>query len=145
MVKKKALVPPFAMILPRVREHMLSVLQSRMIPMSASARTSNNWRSLTSLGLAAGGALFMAASSASAQSNRCAIYGSGFVSLNGTDTCVRIGGRVRVDGVIVPSQDVFGSRSNSNSAPGALNGLDGPDRAHMRLQGGSSGGMPRTR
>lgn len=113
--------------------------------MSASARTSHHWRGLTTLGLAAGGALILAASGASAQSNRCAIYGSGFVSLNGTDTCVRIGGRVRVDGAIVPSQDVFGSSGNLNAAPGALNGLDGPDRAHLRLQGGAQGGMPRTR
>ncbi|MDP2356342.1 MAG: porin [Beijerinckiaceae bacterium] len=113
--------------------------------MSASAVTSNVWRGFTSLGLAAGGTLFLAASGASAQSNPCAIYGSGFVSLNGTDTCVRIGGRVRVDGVIVPSQDIFGSNGSLNLAPGAPNGVDGPDRAHLRLQGGSSGGMPRTR
>lgn len=116
-----------------------------MVLMSASAVTSNVWRGVTSLGLAAGGSLLLAASGAFAQSNPCAIYGSGFVSLNGTDTCVRIGGRVRVDTVIVPSQDIFGSSGSRNFAPGAQNGLDGPDRAHFRLQGGASGGMPRTR
>ncbi len=133
------------MILPRAHGHMIANLESRMVLMSASAVTSNVWRGVTSLGLAAGGSLLLAASGAFAQSNPCAIYGSGFVSLNGTDTCVRIGGRVRVDTVIVPSQDIFGSSGSRNFAPGAQNGLDGPDRAHFRLQGGASGGMPRTR
>lgn len=85
------------------------------------------------------------ASGAAAQSNRCAIYGSGFVPLNGTDTCVRIGGRVRVDGAVVPSQNTYGTSGTMNFAPTPPAGLDGPDRAHLRLQGGISGGMPRTR
>lgn len=144
MVKKKAATAPFAMILPRARSHMMPEFQLRVIPMRASARTHIS-RGLKSVGLVAGGAFLLAASGAIAQSNSCAVYGSGFVALNGTDTCVRIGGRVRADAVIVPSQNVFGSSGSLNSAPGALNGLDGPDRAHMRLQGGGSNGMPRTR
>ncbi len=113
--------------------------------MGAGARTSQFRRAYASFGLAAGGTLLLAATGALAQSNPCAVYGSGFVALNGTDTCVRIGGRVRVDGVVVPPQDVFGSSGSFNFAPGPQNGLDGPDRAHLRLQGGSSNGMPRTR
>lgn len=116
--------------------------------MSAGAVTSNVWRGFASVGLAAGGALLMAglaAGNAAAQANPCAIYGTGFVPLNGTDTCVRIGGRVRVDGAISPSQDTYTSSGTLNFAPAPSNGLDGPDRAHLRLQGGSTGGMPRTR
>lgn len=116
--------------------------------MSAGAVTSNVWRGFASVGLAAGGALLMAgvaAGGAVAQSNPCAIYGAGFVPVNGTDTCVRIGGRVRVDGAVSPSQDTHGTSGVTNFAPGAPTGLDGPDRAHLRLQGGVSGGMPRTR
>jgi hypothetical protein len=117
-------------------------------PMSAGAVTTNVWRGFASVGLAAGGALIMAgmaAGSAAAQSNPCAIYGAGFVPLNGSDTCVRIGGRVRVDGAVSPSQDTYTSSGTLNFAPPSPNGLDGPDRAHLRLQGGSGGGMPRTR
>jgi hypothetical protein len=137
----------FAMILPRARSHIRSQLDLRMKPMSAGAVTSNVWRGFASVGLAAGGALVMAgitAGSAVAQSNPCAIYGAGFVPVAGTDTCVRIGGRVRVDGAVSPSQDTYGSSGVTNFAP-APTGLDGPDRAHLRLQGGASSGMPRTR
>jgi hypothetical protein len=33
-----------------------------------------------------------------ANSNACAAYGPGFVKIDGTDTCARIGGAVRLDG-----------------------------------------------
>jgi hypothetical protein len=33
-----------------------------------------------------------------ASSNSCAAYGPGFVRLEGSDTCVEVGGFVRVDG-----------------------------------------------
>lgn len=131
---------------------MMANLDSRMGDMSENARiskgrrgVSKQWRGLASIGLAAGSALLATTSGAFAQSNPCAVYGSGFVALNGTDTCVRIGGRVRVDGVVVAPQEVFGSGGSYNFAPGPQNGLDGPDRAHLRLQGGASNTMPRTR
>ncbi len=105
-------------------------------------------RGLTSCGLIAAGALVsvaIAASEAQAQANPCAIYGAGFVSVTGTDTCVRIGGRVRVEGVVVPPQNLFGPGGSLNFAPGGASSLDGPDRAHLRLPGGQDAGMPRTR
>lgn len=69
-----------------------------------------------------------------AQSNECAIYGSGYVAIQGTGSCVRIGGRVRVEGGAV-----FGG-SRSNIGGGALGFAgekmrDGPSRARMRLEG----------
>jgi hypothetical protein len=33
-----------------------------------------------------------------ATGNRCAAFGPGFVKVEGTDTCVKIGGSVQVDG-----------------------------------------------
>lgn len=74
-----------------------------------------------------------AAAQTRTQSNECAIYGSGYVAIQGTGSCVRIGGRVRVEGGAA-----FGGRSNN--AGGALgfagDGMrDGPSRAHMRLEG----------
>ena len=116
--------------------------------MSASALPSIVLRGLAICGAAAGGGAILTAalgaSGAQAQANRCAIYGAGFVAVNGTDTCVRIGGRVRVDGVVAPAQNLYGS-SELNFAPGANSSLDGAGRAHLRLQNGLSGGMPRTR
>lgn len=91
---------------------------------------------LVTAALAATGA--QAQTSSQTQANPCAIYGTGFVPVHGGDACVRIGGRVRVDGAIVPSQNVYG-------AAGRASPLDGPDRAHLRLQGGGQTGMPRTR
>jgi hypothetical protein len=35
-----------------------------------------------------------------ARAKRCSIYGEGFVYVPASDTCVKIGGYVRVDGVI---------------------------------------------
>ena len=113
--------------------------------MNVIAVTSTAWRGFASAGLAAGGALFLASvGGAAAQSNPCAIYGAGFVPVSGSDTCVRIGGRVRVDGAVVPSQNTYGTSGALNFAPGGA-GLEGPDRAYLRLQGGAAGGMPRTR
>lgn len=104
-------------------------------------------RTIAACGLAAGGAIVWAAfgaPDAQAQANPCAIYGAGFVPVNGSDTCVRIGGRVRVDGAFVPSQNVYGPAGAANFAPGALDSLEGVDR-HLRLPGGPQSGMPRTR
>jgi hypothetical protein len=88
------------------------------------------------------GVAFAASSGAQAQSNRCAIFGSGFVEVHGADSCVRIGGRVRVDAGIVGRGDIFGPSPNVQYAPGALNG---PEREQLRVPGGSQNGMPRTR
>lgn len=115
--------------------------------MTASAVSFLVWRGVACCGMAVGAVTAPAAwTSASAQgANPCAIYGAGFVPLAGGDTCVRIGGRVRVDGVVAPSQDVFGPGGSLNYAPGAPAAVDGTDRAHLRLQGGPQSGMPRTR
>lgn len=115
--------------------------------MTASAVSFLVWRGVACCGVAVGAVTAQAAwSSAFAQaSNPCAIYGAGFVPLAGGDTCVRIGGRVRVDGAFVPPQDVMGPGGSLNYAPGAASPMDGADRAHLRLQGGPQSGMPRTR
>lgn len=86
-------------------------------------------------------ALIGATSSATAQSrasapgasNSCAIYGSGFVAIQGTGSCVRIGGRLRVEG----SSTFGGSNFNRGSAAGfaGADAGDGPARAHLRLEG----------
>lgn len=114
--------------------------------MSAYAVPSNARRRLACSGLAAGGLLLTAAlgaAPAQAQANPCAIYGAGFVPVYGGDTCVRIGGRVRVDGAIAPAQNVYGAGSLRGGA--GAGPLEGPDRAHLRLQGAPQTGMPRTR
>lgn len=70
--------------------------------------------------------------------NQCAIYGAGFVAVQGTGTCVRIGGRVRLE--------VGGNRVTGNAyAPGgfpaaspfgsASQAGDGLNRAHLRVEG----------
>lgn len=66
-------------------------------------------------------------------SNECAIYGSGFVAIQGTGSCVRIGGRLRVEG----GTTFGGSNSGRSSAVGFAGGTpgDGPARAHLRLEG----------
>ena len=83
-----------------------------------------------------------------ANDGQCAVYGSGFVAVQGTGSCVRIGGRVRLElnaGRIgnayapgglnqnpapVTSQSPFGAAQ----APG-----DGLNRVHMRLGGPMAG------
>ncbi|MBM3609826.1 MAG: hypothetical protein FJX29_15515 [Alphaproteobacteria bacterium] len=73
-------------------------------------------------------------------SNECANYGSGFVAVQGTGSCVRIGGRMRVEG------SISGSSGGSNNAAGGSGGAPAtgasqfapgfaPMRAHMRLEG----------
>jgi hypothetical protein len=43
----------------------------------------------------------------------CSMYGSGFAAIPGTDTCLRIGGRVRVDGGRVGGD--FDTSANSST------------------------------
>ncbi len=43
----------------------------------------------------------------------CDAYGRGFFFIPGTDTCIRIGGRVRADYAVVPAQDTTTSARSS--------------------------------
>jgi Porin subfamily len=80
--------------------------------------------------------------------NRCSIYGSDFVQIEGTETCARVGGHIRVElGVGNGMRNGF-SRSDSDGArPAALSsgssgqnapdpGYDGPgdSRGHLRVR-----------
>jgi Porin subfamily len=80
--------------------------------------------------------------------NRCSIYGSDFVEIEGTNTCARIGGHIRVElGVGNGLRSGF-SRSDSDGArPAALSsgssGQNAPDpgyempgdsRSHLRVR-----------
>lgn len=47
--------------------------------------------------IAAGGVFAVLAAPGVAQANPCAIYGSGYVTVQGSEGCERIGGRVRVE------------------------------------------------
>jgi len=46
----------------------------------------------------------------------CDTYGRGFFYIPGTDTCIRIGGRLRADYAVVPSQDLY-SGVTANGRP----------------------------
>jgi hypothetical protein len=80
--------------------------------------------------------------------NRCSVYGSDFVEIEGTDTCARVGGHIRVElGVGNGLRNAF-SRSDSDGArPAALSsgssGQNAPDpgydapgdsRGHLRVR-----------
>ena len=103
------------------------------------------WRGIATCGMAAGSVFLMSAvfaPGARAQSNPCAIYGAGFVPVYGGGSCVRIGGRVRVDGVRDQNVENLDSGVLNFAAPSPL---DGPDRTHLRLYVGPQNSMPRTR
>jgi hypothetical protein len=67
--------------------------------------------------------------------DKCAVYGPGFVAAQGSDTCIWVGGHVRME---------FGSRSagsanngwaSGGAVPAAMRAQDSPDsRGHLRLQ-----------
>ena len=67
-------------------------------------------------------------------SNQCAIYGDGFVAVQGSSSCVRIGGRVRLELNATNSARAYAPGGlpqqsfGANDAPG-----NGVNRAHMRL------------
>jgi hypothetical protein len=79
--------------------------------------------------------------------NRCSIYGSDFVQIEGTETCARVGGHIRVElGVGNGLRSGF-SRSDSDGArpAGLSSGGNGPapdpgydvpgdSRGHLRVQ-----------
>ncbi len=80
-----------------------------------------------------------------AQANPCAIYGSGFVPIQGASTCARIGGRVRLE-----SEATSGARAASAPSPlGAASLGYAPDetagRAHLRAAPLPGGNAPRIR
>jgi len=60
----------------------------------------------------------------------CASYGAGFVRLQGTDTCVRIGGHVRVGTTIESGQFEWGT-----GAYAVAPGNDESSASHVRLDG----------
>ncbi|MDB5570614.1 MAG: hypothetical protein JWN93_1797 [Hyphomicrobiales bacterium] len=80
------------------------------------------------------------------QANPCAIYGSGFTPVQGTTTCARIGGRVRLE-----SDLASGARAVSSPFPFAGEALgfapepDGANRAHLRAPSAAGSGAPRVR
>ena len=78
----------------------------------------------SSLALAQGGR----STSGEHRINRCSIYGSDFVEIEGTDTCARIGGHIRVEiGVANGLRNGFSRSDSDGTRPAALNsGQNGP-------------------
>lgn len=85
--------------------------------------------------------------SAQARSNaKCSAYGPGFVAAEGSDTCIWVGGHVRME---------FGSRSSGSpdngwasggAMPAAMRVQDGADsRGHLRPQDGDVTGSIQAR
>jgi hypothetical protein len=79
--------------------------------------------------------------------NRCSIYGSDFVEIEGTDTCARIGGHIRVElGAGNGLRNGFGRSDSDGARPAALNSgrntpapdpsFDAPtdSRGHLRVR-----------
>ncbi|KIU48036.1 MULTISPECIES: porin [Bradyrhizobium] len=66
-----------------------------LIPAAASAQQGDRWNLRTPPD--AGKTL---SSKSATRSNACASYGPGFVKVEGSDTCVKLGGAIRVDGVV---------------------------------------------
>lgn len=61
----------------------------------------------------------------------CAAYGEGFVRLQGTDTCVKIGGHVRVDTTVSPRSQLEWGTGGFGPAPDE----DETIRSHVRVNG----------
>jgi hypothetical protein len=77
--------------------------------------------------------------------NRCSIYGSDFVAIEGTDACARVGGHIRVElGIGNGLRSGFNRSDSDGTRPAALNsGQDivdpssdtrGDSRGHLRVQ-----------
>ena len=126
--------------------HAESATRQRHVRQTATLRqtTMTAFRTISRLQAAQGAAAALSAAvlaslgcgAASAQqragSDNCAIYGSGFVAVQGASTCVRIGGRVRLElngAGASAGLNSFAPVNNSPSAPAS----GGIDRAHMRL------------
>jgi hypothetical protein len=67
------------------------------------------------------GSLLIAAGSASGQErlparpNPCAAHGPGFAPVGGTDTCLRVSGRVRADADVGSRRSIGGSRDGAGA------------------------------
>ena len=61
----------------------------------------------------------------------CAAYGEGFVRLQGTDTCVKIVGHLRLDTTISPGTQLEWGTDDFGPAPDNAE----PIRSHVRLNG----------
>lgn len=97
----------------------------------------NAWTAVATF--AASTIVFALPAQAQQRGNPCAVYGSDFVAVQGMGSCVRIGGRVRLE---MSTGNVGNSYAPSPSVgnPAALapfnnNQADGLNRAHMRLGG----------
>jgi hypothetical protein len=87
--------------------------------------------------------------SPSLASDNCAGYGPGFTSVEGSDTCIRIGGRVRVEaGTRVSSSSPNTGWASGSARPASLHAgaddsrLSDPgdfSRSHLRLPQGALG------
>ncbi|MDB5596571.1 MAG: hypothetical protein JWM36_3532 [Hyphomicrobiales bacterium] len=80
--------------------------------------------------------------------NHCARYGQGFVAVEGSDACVRIGGRLRIDvgrGLRSDAPGVGGFRFGEPLPPGYGSEGEGLNRAHIRVGGTKSDYDPITR
>jgi hypothetical protein len=77
--------------------------------------------------------------------NRCSMYGSDFVEIEGTDTCARIGGHIRVEiGAGNGLRNGFGRSDSDGTRPAALNATpnapdpafdaSGDSRSHLRVR-----------
>jgi hypothetical protein len=69
--------------------------------------------------------------------NPCAIYGSDFVAVQGSGSCVRIGGRVRLEMGSGQIGNAYAPTpfSAPSPFPPQQQSTDGLNRAHMRLGG----------
>lgn len=76
--------------------------------------------------------------------NRCSIYGSDFVEIQGTDACARVGGHIRVElGIGNGVRSGFNRSDSDGTRPAALNSgqniVDAPfdtrgeSRTHLRV------------
>jgi hypothetical protein len=73
--------------------------------------------------------------------NRCARYGEGFVPVEGSDACVRIGGRLRIDFGGSPRSALSPMNGYANSGPIHADD-DGVDRAYIRVPAKGVDGDP---
>jgi hypothetical protein len=84
-------------------------------------------------------------------SDHCTAYGPGFTSVEGSDTCIRIGGRVRVEaGTGMTASSANNGWASGGTRPASLhsssgealsNTVNGADfgRSHLRLPQGALG------
>ena len=75
-------------------------------------------------------------------SEACPQYGAGFVRVPGTSTCIRVGGRVRLDYDVSSRRSISRERISGFSPSGSVSAdvrtdtAAGPLRAYVRVRGG---------